>query len=327
MPSIFRYSSTDTHQNPMDPSISSSLTSPEDISLIIQDLQKGNSEYKKIIEKLSKHQLSSYKTIHSQVSNEDMELLRQRDAIKASFIARKQAVRSLLKLLASSSSTSSTVTNVNSSTTGSAALPSSIQQIIQHNEQILSHLQAEFRQCDAEFKNLNIASQRQSSILITPSISTPNISVGNTKQNNYTTTNNNNNISIKKEITNKPLNNNDLLDSTLNTHTKTHETLKDALVTVAETKVIGTETVIKLEEDREKLSRIDHQLNTVQSELDISRLLLIRIFKRLYTDRVIIALATLCVLGLLGIIIYASIKPDQTTFRVPDEVLPPLKKE
>jgi len=46
----------------------------------------------------------------------------------------------------------------------------------------------------------------------------------------------------------------------------------------------------------------------------------------MYTDKVIIALSFLIFCGILGIIIYASVKPDQRIFNVPDEVKPPVKR-
>lgn len=332
MPSLFRFSSTDTHPNPMNPS-STSLTSPEDIDIILNDLQRGNQDYRKILQFLSSSSSSSSSKVFQRtqnndanmtkvnVSKEEMDLLKQRDAIKASFISRKQAVRALIKLL----STGTNTTEKSSSSANAAAVPSSLQQLIQQKEQTLSRIQAEFRECDADFKNLSIASQRQSSILIG---SHPLSFDSTTTDSKAVPGPSNNHLTIERKLhtDGKKVSNNDLLNSTLNTHTKTHDTLKEALVTVVQTKVIGTDTVVKLQEDHEKLDRIDNHLNGVQSELDVSRMLLIRIFKRLYTDRVIIALATLCVLGLLGIIIYAAIKPDQKTFKVPDEVLPPLKK-
>lgn len=50
----------------------------------------------------------------------------------------------------------------------------------------------------------------------------------------------------------------------------------------------------------------------MDSELEISRKLITRFVKRIYTDKVIIAFTTLIVLGLVGIIVYATLNPNQS---------------
>jgi hypothetical protein len=61
---------------------------------------------------------------------------------------------------------------------------------------------------------------------------------------------------------------------------------QEALGTVAATQETARFTAATLEEDREKLKRIDKGLDEVDSELEISRKLITRFVKRLYTDKV-----------------------------------------
>lgn len=52
---------------------------------------------------------------------------------------------------------------------------------------------------------------------------------------------------------------------------------------------------------------------------------LIRAFgKRVFTDRIIRGFTLLLLLGVVAIIVIATVYPDQTTFDVPDEAKPPV---
>jgi hypothetical protein len=117
-------------------------------------------------------------------------------------------------------------------------------------------------------------------------------------------------------------NNDELLNSALGTQKDTTSKLKSGLATLEATKEQAKYTAAQLEQGREKLKRIDQGLDEVQSELELSRVLLTRFIKRIYTDRIVIAFTALLVLGLAGIITYAVLNPDQKIFNVPDEVKP-----
>lgn len=116
--------------------------------------------------------------------------------------------------------------------------------------------------------------------------------------------------------------NEDLLNSALSTQKDTTSKLKSGLATLEATKEQAKYTAAQLAEGQEKLKRIDQGLDEVQSELELSRVLMTRFVKRLYTDRVVIAFTALLVLGLAGIIAYSVLNPDQKIFNVPDEVKP-----
>ncbi len=59
-----------------------------------------------------------------------------------------------------------------------------------------------------------------------------------------------------------------------------------------------------------------------QSEIELSQVLLTRFVKRIATDKVVIAFATLLILGIVGIVTYSVLNPDQQVFNVPDVVKP-----
>ena len=60
----------------------------------------------------------------------------------------------------------------------------------------------------------------------------------------------------------------------------------------------------------------------VESELAISTKLLTNFVKRLYTDKVIIAFTFLIVCGIVGIVVYAALNPNQQIFNVPSSLSP-----
>lgn len=164
-------------------------------------------------------------------------------------------------------------------------------------ERALADLQAQYREVDAEFKALGIMADRANLLDGAPAAR------GGFNPGRATNT--------------------ELLDKALDTQQTTTAKLKEALTTVEATKETGRFTAAQLEEDREKLKRIDAGLDEVESELAISAKLITRFVKRLYTDKVIIAFTALLVLGIVGIVVYAALNPNQTLFNVPDVVTPP----
>jgi len=118
--------------------------------------------------------------------------------------------------------------------------------------------------------------------------------------------------------------NDELLDKAGGIQADSLAKLKAGLATVEATKEQGKFTAAQLEQDREKMKRIDSGLDTVQSEMELSQVLLTRFVKRIATDKVVIAFATLLVLAIVGIIVYAALNPGQNFFKVPDVIIPPI---
>jgi len=91
--------------------------------------------------------------------------------------------------------------------------------------------------------------------------------------------------------------NDSLLNTTLSIEKTTTNKLKDALRTVIETRDLGTDTLQKLSENKEKLTHISAGLDDIDSELFIARKRITIFTKKLYTDKLIIGLTTVLVLG------------------------------
>jgi len=78
----------------------------------------------------------------------------------------------------------------------------------------------------------------------------------------------------------------------------------------------------KLEQQTEKLREVDDTLESMDEELNRASALLFDFIRRLYTDKIIIAFTCLIFVGILGIVIYASVSKNDP-FSVPDEAQPP----
>jgi hypothetical protein len=251
-------------------------------------------------------------------------LLRERDAIKAAFIARKQAVRGLLALMAAGGGGG-----------GGGRRDPPRSPPAASKEAALAALQADFRACDAEFKQLDLAPLRAPpaaahaphassvSIAVAPGAGPLGPGAGSPPPRGGRRSRG----SGGGGGVSPSAGNSSTLDAALTASAGTTARLKEGLATVNVAAAAGAEAAQTLEADREKLARIDGALDGVESELSVSRALLVRFLKRLYTDRALLAMATVVVLGLAGIIVYAAVNPDQTTFKVPDEVLPPLRPQ
>lgn len=100
--------------------------------------------------------------------------------------------------------------------------------------------------------------------------------------------------------------------------------VQEALRTVEATKVVGAETAGTLQQNTEKIKNISLTLDATQAEMAVSRKLITTFLKRVYTDKVIIALVFLILAAVVAIIIYATLNPDQKAFNVPDVVKPPV---
>jgi hypothetical protein len=168
-------------------------------------------------------------------------------------------------------------------------------------EKELKDIQEEYREVDAEFRALGVMVEKDALMDGRP-----------------------NQANRNNEFDPTRAKNDDLLDKAKNTQEDTLMKLKSGLATVEATKEQGKFTAAQLEQDREKMKRIDSGLDNVQSEMELSQVLITRFVKRIASDKVIIAFATLLVLAILGIVIYAALNPNQNIFNVPSVVVPPI---
>lgn len=168
-------------------------------------------------------------------------------------------------------------------------------------EKELKDIQEEYREVDAEFRALGVMVEKDALMDGRP-----------------------NQVNRNNDFDPTRAKNDDLLDKAKNTQEDTLMKLKSGLATVEATKEQGKFTAAQLEQDREKMKRIDSGLDNVQSEMELSQVLITRFVKRIASDKVIIAFATLLVLAILGIVIYAALNPNQNIFNVPSVVVPPI---
>ncbi len=115
--------------------------------------------------------------------------------------------------------------------------------------------------------------------------------------------------------------NTDILEDANQINVKTTQQLVIALQTVHTAIGVGVETAATLDENRSKIEAINKGLDEVESELTMSKRLIVNVVKRLYTDKVIIAFTFLVVMGIVGIIVYATLHPG--AFNVPSVIIPP----
>jgi hypothetical protein len=121
-----------------------------------------------------------------------------------------------------------------------------------------------------------------------------------------------------------PKTNSDYLGDALDIQKDTLEKLREGQKAIEQSKAVGGAVTETLQEDHEKIERISTKLDEVQSELQISRKLLVNFLKKLYTDKIIIALSFLIVCAIVAIVILSVVKKDQKVFNVPDILKPPL---
>ena len=231
-----------------------------------------------------------------------MDLLTSRQALKEDFISKKQAARANIALV-----------------------KAKVESLAIVKERELKELQEEFREIDAEFKELGVLAEREE------------LFEG----------------AKRKGGAGDPgrMNNSELLGAALDIQKQNKDKLKEGLQTVVATKETAMHTAAVLEQDREKIGvrarraatsslrlfakvhatarptlltsfssistsaqRISTGLDEVDSELAISRKLLTNFVKRMYTDKIIIAFTFLIVVGIVGIIVYAALNPGQNLF-------------
>lgn len=96
---------------------------------------------------------------------------------------------------------------------------------------------------------------------------------------------------------------------------------------LAATENVGTETMRQLKDQTEQMKNIDADIMRVESNLKRADLLVRAFLRRMATDKFILVFLFLIVVGLLTIIIYKAINPEEAEeqgINVPDEITPPV---
>lgn len=99
--------------------------------------------------------------------------------------------------------------------------------------------------------------------------------------------------------------NDGMLTDASNKSKQTTNLLKEGLNDINESQAIAEEVAVTLQGDREKIKRITHNLDEVESDLEIGQKLLTRFIKRLYTDKIVIGLTCLIACAVLAAICYS----------------------
>lgn len=243
------------------------LSGGTDIERYLEQIRAINKSYRNVVDKLRLIKGNKRKT------EEKLDLLNARQALKEDFIGKKQAARANIALV-----------------------KAKVESLAIVKEKELKDLQEDFREIDSEFKELGVLAEREEL------------------------------FEGAKRGGNDPskMNNDQLLGAALDIQKQNKEKLKEGLQTVIATKETAMHTAATLEQDREKITRISTGLDEVESELAISTKLLTNFVKRMYTDKIIIAFTFLVVCGIVGIVVYAALNPNQNLFNVPTSLTAPL---
>lgn len=118
--------------------------------------------------------------------------------------------------------------------------------------------------------------------------------------------------------------NSELLEGALDEQGRTAAALQRTLQTVAATEEVGIATAQELVKQGQQIGRIQEKVVEMDQNLNRADKLISRFMRRMYTDKIILAFTCLIFCAIAGIIVYSTfIKPDQSTFNVPDHVKPP----
>ena len=91
--------------------------------------------------------------------------------------------------------------------------------------------------------------------------------------------------------------------------------------------LIGLNTAANLNEQTNQLERINTKASGIQNDIKRANRILYAYRRRMMQDRATVILLLLVVLGIIGIVIYSTVVPDQSSFAVPDEAKPPTPEE
>ena len=116
-------------------------------------------------------------------------------------------------------------------------------------------------------------------------------------------------------------------DQMLKVQNQDIESLKGMTGLVEEIKEVGLNTAETLSEQTNKLERINTKASGIQNDIKRANRILYAYRRRMMQDRATVILLLLVVLGIVGIVIYSTVVPDQKSFAVPDEAKPPTPEE
>jgi hypothetical protein len=112
--------------------------------------------------------------------------------------------------------------------------------------------------------------------------------------------------SIQVEPTKKLYNstNNELLSEAKMIQKNTTSELKTSLQLLVQTNEIGDAAIEILNKDNQTLSRINENIENIDTDLSLSKKYIARFMKSIYTDKIIIAFVCLIFLIIIGIVLY-----------------------
>ena len=118
-----------------------------------------------------------------------------------------------------------------------------------------------------------------------------------------------------------------IADQMLKVQDQDIESLKGMTGLVDEIKQVGLNTAANLNEQTNQLERINTKASGIQNDIKRANRILYAYRRRMMQDRATVILLLLVVLGIIGIVIYSTVVPDQSSFAVPDEAKPPTPEE
>lgn len=121
----------------------------------------------------------------------------------------------------------------------------------------------------------------------------------------------------------KPQTNRDYGEEGVKIAEDTTARLRDALNTVRDADDIAVATAEELVNQGETINRIQNKVGEIDQDLNRADKLITQFVKRMYTDKIILALTCLVFCAIAFIVIYASLNSSQDTFDVPDTVKVP----
>ena len=98
--------------------------------------------------------------------------------------------------------------------------------------------------------------------------------------------------------------NDEYLKESKNTASNTTRILKNSLQTIEEAKQIATDSVVIINIDEQKLHNIDNKMDEIQSDSKIASRLIVKTFKSIYTDKLIILVTFIVVCLIIFILLF-----------------------
>jgi SNARE protein len=120
-----------------------------------------------------------------------------------------------------------------------------------------------------------------------------------------------------------PSGNQEMLDKAVNIQMKTEQSLMSTQKMVQASKEVANATSAQLQQQRNQIVQITEEVMRIEDGLQRADKLIRNFARRMATDRVILLFTFLVFAGIAGIVVYKSMHPNDQTFYVPDEVVPP----